>query len=207
MSRVSGIGELVRLMILSGELAPSERVIEVRLADQFGIGRAMLREALRRLEGDGLLVADDGGGMHVVRVGPAELEATLQVRAALEALSAELAAARVADGDAAPAALAELERLAAAADDARASGPPPAAAVVADRHFHRAVDALGGNHQAREALNRVWDRIVLATIHAGDGFDGPGHGELLAAILAGDAEEAAARARRHAQLTKRIVSG
>ncbi len=201
MSRVSGLTELIRSMILRGEIPAGGRVLEVQLAERLRVGRATLREVLRRLEGDGLLVADESGGMRVVRLDPDELAATLQVRAALEALSAGLAAERVQTGRTPPAAVRELASLADAADAAARAGPA-GSAVLADRTFHRAVDALAGNGPSHEALSRIWDRIVVATAQRAPhplraAAAGHEHRGLLAAIAAGDGEEASALARRH----------
>lgn len=147
MSRISGTAELLRLLILGGDLRPGERIVEVHLARRLGVERPALREALRRLEGEGLLVADDAGGMHVIVVD-------------------------------------ELQTLADITDPA----------VAADRNFHRAVAALGGNRLCRDALNHVWDRLVLAE-HVPTGHHE--HRGIAAAIVAGDEDEASAVARRH----------
>lgn len=184
MSRISGTAELLRLLILGGDIRAGERIVEVHVARRLGVERSALREALRRLEGEGLLVADDAGGMHVLTVDAQELADTLELRAALEALSAGLAARRVRDGDVAPRDLDHLETL------ADVTEPP----LSADRNLHRAVAALGGNRLCRDALNHVWDRLVLAE-HVPTGHHE--HRELTAAILAGDEGEATAIARRH----------
>src|SRR5688500_11524757 len=102
MSRISGMAELLRLLILGGDLRPGERIVEVHVARRLGVERHALREALRRLEGEGLLVADDAGGMRVIEVDGSDLTATLELRAALEALSAGLAARRVREGEVVP---------------------------------------------------------------------------------------------------------
>ena len=182
--------ELIRLMVLRGELAPGERIIEVQLAERLRVGRSTVREALRRLEGEGLLVADESGGMHVIAMDGRRLESTLRARAALEELSAGLAAGRVRGGGATPAQLRELEAL--AAPDG----------VLGDRHFHRAIATLGGNGPSRDALNHLWDRVVLAAAHDVPGAaPGPAaaaeHRALVEAIAAADEDEAAALARRH----------
>ena len=195
MSRVEGVVELVRVLLLRGEVGPGGRLVELHLADRFGAGRSTIRQALRRLEGEGLLVADDAGGMRVVALDEAALEEALQVRAGLEELSARLAARAVASGSAPASQLRELERLAAA------GGEEPT--ILADRHFHRALAALGANRLARDTLEHVWDRLVLASAHAVPGARriaqaGADHGRLVAAILDGDEEEAARVARSHA---------
>jgi DNA-binding GntR family transcriptional regulator len=201
MSRVSGLAELVRLMVLRGEVPAGGRLVELHLAEKLRTGRSTIREALRRLEGDGLLVANDSGGMRVVRLDREELAATLQVRSALEALSAGLAARRVRDGELAPATVEELAALADVAD-AAARGGTRDQAVVADRAFHRAVDALAENRPCHAALNRLWDQIVVACRQAmavppRAQLADREHRELLIAISTGDEDEAAETARRH----------
>ena len=192
----------MRLMILRGELAPGGRIVELHLAERFGVERPTLREALRQLEGEGLLVANDSGGMRLIDIDRRDLAETLQVRAALEALSAGLAAGRVKDRRAAPRALGRLMHLADRAGAARSSDTR-VAMVLADRDFHRAVVDLGGNQLCRDTLNHIWDRIVIAAAHSVPGSvrlterDGD-HRELLAAIVAGDDLAASAIARRHA---------
>jgi len=190
MSRVSGITELVRVMILRGDFGLGGHLVEFQIAEKLQTRRTTLREALRRLEGEGLLVADESGGMRVVQIGADDLEATLALRAPLEALSTGLAAAAVRDGAVADTALRSLEAL------------MPARVVLADAHFHRGIAALHGNDPCRDALSRVWDRIVLASAHltgtsrltAGAGE----HREIVAAVARGDEAEATALARRHA---------
>jgi DNA-binding GntR family transcriptional regulator len=205
MSRISGVAELIRLMILRGEIAAGARVVEPQLAQRLRIGRGGLREVLRQLEGYGLLVANESGGMRVVSLDAGELAATLHVRATLEALGAGLAAERVGDGTLAPAAVGELAELAEAAD-AAARSRPREAAVVADRNFHRAVGALAANEPCHDALDRIWDRIIVGTREPDDRrppnghLDGVHH-ELLVAIAAADAPGASELARRHVLAT------
>jgi DNA-binding GntR family transcriptional regulator len=157
-----------------------------------------MREALRRLEGEGILVSSHSGAMRVVEIDPDALRETVQARAALEGLSAGLAARRFRDGTAAAEARGTLETLAAAADDA-ARGGNAVDAALADRNFHRAVDALGANRAGRHALAAIWDRLILAEVHrlAGTPRANAHHRPLLDAIVAGDESEAADAARRH----------
>jgi DNA-binding GntR family transcriptional regulator len=198
MSRVSGAAERVRVMILAGEIAPGEPIAEERLRPRLGVGRPTLREALRRLEGEGLLVASHSGAMSVVAIDDDVLREAVQTRAALEGLSAGLAARGVRDGAVAAGALETLAALAGAADSAARSAPAIAGAM-ADRNLHRAVDALGANRPAQRALAAIWDRLILAEVHglAGPRRGRPGHASLLDAIAAGDEDEAAGAARRH----------
>ena len=198
MSRVSGVAELVRVMILSGEIGLGEPIIDERLLERLRVGRGLLREALRRLEGEGILVSSYSGAMRVVEIDEDVLRETLQARAALEGLSAGLAARRFRDGAAVAGALRTLETLADAADSAAKSGTAVVAAM-ADRNFHRAVDALGANRPGQRALAALWDRLILAEVHrlGGTPRANSHHRPLLETIVAGNEAEAADAARRH----------
>jgi DNA-binding GntR family transcriptional regulator len=198
MSRVSGTAEQVRLKVLRGDVAPGERVVELQLAESLRVPRPTLREALRQLEGRGLLTADYSGGMHVVALDEAEFEETLQTRAALETFTARTAAERRGRGEIGAQELSRGSRFAGAAP---ARGPE--AAARAERAFHLAVAALAGNGACRRALDRLFDRLLLAALQsepwsrrltsgAGD------HRRLLDAIAEGDPEGAEAIARHHA---------
>ncbi len=162
-----------------------------------------MREALRQLEGRGLVEADDAGGMHVVRLDGEEVAESLQARAVLEALSSGAAARRHGAGDVDDRALAELIRLAGAAD------------VYGDRGFHLAISRLAGNRPVHDALSRTWDRLVVGArqpdpwaqeleSQARRGRDE--HLELAGAIASGDDERASATASRHALAEAQLLS-
>jgi DNA-binding GntR family transcriptional regulator len=198
MSRVSGVAEQVRVMILRGEIGLGEPIVDERLQQQLRVRRGLLREALRRLEGEGILVASHSGAMRVIALDGDVLRETVQARAALEALSAGLAARRFRAGAVTAGARPTLQTLADAADTA-ARDETAVAAAMADRNFHRAVDALGANRPAQRALAAIWDRLILAEVHRLDGAPratAP-HGPLLEAIATGGEAEAADAARRH----------
>jgi DNA-binding GntR family transcriptional regulator len=198
MSRVSGVAEQVRVMILRGEIGLGEPIVDERLLERLHVRRGALREALRRLEGEGILVSNHSGAMRVVEIDDEALREAVQARAALEGLSAGLAARRVRDGGVPASALRTLEARARDADAAGRSGATVAAAM-ADRNFHRVVDAIGANRPAQRALAAIWDRLILAEVHrlAGAPPANAHHGPLLDAIVDGDAAEAADAARRH----------
>src|SRR4051812_50003526 len=151
MSRVSGAAEQVRVMILSGEIGLGEPILDERLLERLRVRRGTLREALRRLEGEGLLVSNHSGAMRVLEIDDDVLRETLQARAALEGLSAGLAARRFRDGGAAAGTLRTLRTLADAADSA-ARGGTALARAVADRHIPPALGALWANRAPLSCL-------------------------------------------------------
>lgn len=190
----------LRDLIVAGTYAPGQRLTETEIADSLAMSRTPVREALRALIADGL-VRSAGRGVQVVALDPEALRHAYQVRAALEALTAELAATRQAQGRIAPADLAALVEDAEQAETTTLAGDF-AAAVTHNRRFHTRIAALAGNPVAAAALDRLWDQIVVSTRAS---LDPPGrpahvnvqHRELLAAIREGRAADAAATARAH----------
>ncbi|MGW4809885.1 GntR family transcriptional regulator [Kitasatospora sp. NPDC004272] len=190
----------LRELILDGHYPPGARVGEVEVAEALGVSRTPVREAFRALAADGLL-AGAGRGLRVVRLDDEELSQVYRVRAALEALTAELAAERQRAGRLAPAELAELAALADRTHRATADGRLTEA-VRLNRGFHRRIAELAANPVALHALDRLWDQIQVSTLrslHAPARTDlvDAQHRDLLDAITAGDPAAAAATARRH----------
>ncbi|WP_191243743.1 GntR family transcriptional regulator [Amycolatopsis deserti] len=200
----------VRELIVGGAFPPGGRLTELDLSQRLAVSRTPVREALRRLESDGL-VASGQRGVTVVRLSDGELREAYLVRASLEALTAELAARRQQAGEIAPAALARLTGHAEDADRATRDGDL-ATGVRHNREFHRHIAVLSGNSLALGFLDRVWDRIVVSTR---DSLAAPSrtgqvddeHRRLVAAITAGDAATAAALARDHVLSTLSALPG
>ena len=77
----------LRQAILRGELKPGERLMEIRLANQLGVSRTPIREAIRKLELEGLVLMIPRKGAEVAEITIKDLEDVLEVRAALEELA------------------------------------------------------------------------------------------------------------------------
>lgn len=85
----------LRKAILTGELKPGERLMEIHLANQLGVSRTPIREAIRKLELEGLVVMIPRRGAEVAQITEKSLKDVLEVRRALDALCAELACDRI----------------------------------------------------------------------------------------------------------------
>ncbi len=87
----------LRKAILTGELKPGERLMEIHLADKLGVSRTPIREAMRKLELEGLVTMIPRRGAEVAQITEKSLKDVLEVRRALDALSVELACDRISD--------------------------------------------------------------------------------------------------------------
>ena len=85
----------LRHKILSGEIGPDERLVESKLAEEIGTSRTPVREALHKLEMENLIQSIPRVGYVVREITPDELDEILQIRLALESLSAKWAAAKI----------------------------------------------------------------------------------------------------------------
>jgi len=86
--------ECIREAILDGRLKPGERIMEIQLAEKLGVSRTPVREAIRKLELEGLLVMEPRKGAYVADVSLNDVVDVLEIRASLEGLAASLAAIR-----------------------------------------------------------------------------------------------------------------
>lgn len=87
----------LRQAILMGELTPGQRLMEIQLANQLGVSRTPIREAMRKLELEGLVVMVPRKGAQVAKINQKGLNDVLEVRCSLEQLAVELACERITD--------------------------------------------------------------------------------------------------------------
>lgn len=85
----------LRQAILTGELKPGERLMEIHLADQLGVSRTPIREAIRKLELEGLVTMIPRRGAEVAQITEKSMNDVLEVRRAVDALCVELACERI----------------------------------------------------------------------------------------------------------------
>jgi DNA-binding GntR family transcriptional regulator len=179
--------------ISSGALAPGERITQDDLAARLAVSRQPVLQALRLLKKEGLVQDAPGRGLLVAPLDPAALAHTYQVRGALDALAARLAAERRAT---LPAALLRDGRRAAAGRDVPAM-------LEADIHFHRALYAASGNPFIERSAETHWAHIrrAMGAVLQDTQARRPvwdEHQAIADAVARGDAETAAATAADHA---------
>ena len=176
-----------------GAFRPGDRLVESELADRFGVSRTPIREALQRLETQGLL-ARDGRSLIVASLDHNQLAELYVVRTELEGLAARLAARH-----ATPEEVRVLRSM--AAEDRALLGDLPALAR-ANRRFHKQIHLASHNRFLVQQLDLVHRSMALlaTTSLAVEGRDAGAldeHDAIVAAIAAGDGDAAAAALADH----------
>lgn len=154
----------LRRALMDGGFAAGERIREVELASRLGVSRGTLREALRHLEQEGLVVTNPHRGTFVVNPSTKEVEDIYGLRIALETYAVEQAVRTIEPED--------LTALQAVVDDLAGLAATGRAALAPrlglDLHFHELICEVGGNAR----LLRTWTelcaplRLLLATFEA-----------------------------------------
>jgi DNA-binding GntR family transcriptional regulator len=189
--------EQIRRRILDNVWPPGHRALEQEVALALGMSRTPVREALVRLQADGLVQMVPRHGMHVLPVSPTDMREIYEVLTALECTAAELLARRRPNDEE----LRPLEEATAAMDRALAADDLDAWAL-ADERFHAQLIALAGNRQLQLIVMNHWDRAHRARMFSLRLRPKPvnstrEHMALVERLRAGDAEGAARANRAH----------
>ena len=139
----------IRRRILDGALKPGHHLGEEQLAELTGTSRTPVREALRRLAGEGFVVIGANRRSYVAEFDPIEADAVFEIRARLESYAAMLAAARIE-----PSAIAKLESL---SDEIETLGPTVSHDSLTrflelNTRFHHVILDASGSRQLAVAL-------------------------------------------------------
>ncbi|NED98564.1 GntR family transcriptional regulator [Phytoactinopolyspora halotolerans] len=154
-SLVQLAADAVRKKILAGDLEPGERLIEERLTKELGISRPPLREALRLLQQEGLVVNQPRRGSTVVELTSEDVYEILTLRSGLERMAVELGVP-VQD----PARL-EVCRQALARMRACAQAEDRGGLVEAGYAFHASIVALAGHGRLSAMYNSLYQQLLL----------------------------------------------
>ena len=189
-SKTDLVAALVRELVITGELAAGEQLRQRDLAKRFGVSQTPVREAMRRLESEGLLVCDTHRGFTVVAADEGRLEENFRIRAALESLGASLAARKIDAGG--------LARLRDLNDQMRPLADDDPGYAELNREFHFTV-----YEYAHSPLLLSLMRLLWASLHGGPRVtrthaeSARQHEQIIAALAEGDAGAASARTYQH----------
>ncbi len=147
------IHDRLRQAILTGDLAAGTPVIEAEIADRLGASRTPVREALRRLEAEGLLEPRGARGTVVREVRPEDVVCILEIREALESLAARRAARRIADG--------QLRKLTALVERMHENVDEPNELERADTAFHDLILDVADGERLKRMLTDLREELII----------------------------------------------
>ena len=148
-----GVFNTLREAILRGELKPGERLMEIQLANKLGVSRTPIREAIRKLELEGLVLMIPRKGAEVAQITEKSLRDVLEVRRALENLAVQLACLRMS-----PQTLADLKAAARAFEEIL-GGEDVTAVAEADVAFHDVIYMATDNQRLISLLNNLREQM------------------------------------------------
>jgi DNA-binding GntR family transcriptional regulator len=191
----------IRERILAGRFAPGERLAEEPLSDELGVSRMPVREALRLLSAEGIVIVEPRRGASVASYTAEQVQELVEVRATLEGLNARLAARR---HD--PAQIAKLEKI--VADGSRINERTELSVIQANNaRFHEALEEVAANTVLSGMVRSLRDRtaiIFARQSRARTRENWREHEAILRAVIVGDAELAGILATRHVHNAARM---
>ena len=185
----------LKTAIITGRLRPGERVLENRISAMLNVSRTPLREAIGILEREGYFERIPTGGVRVSKLVLKELLQLNQVRIALERLTAQLAARRMAEGPPSPEDKRSLAELDAAMDryDTDIARGEPLSILESGHRVHQLIHRLSHNDVCAGLLDQVMGTMeryrALATVERSKVIARQ-HREIVEAIRSGDEERA-----------------
>ena len=144
----------LRQAILKGELKPGERLMEIQLANKLGVSRTPVREAIRKLELEGLVLMIQRKGAEVAEITRQDMEDVLEVRTALEELAVKDACDHITDAQ-----LSELKKASNEFKKALLEGKDLVTCADADMHFHDVILSATNNRRLIQMLNNLSEQM------------------------------------------------
>jgi DNA-binding GntR family transcriptional regulator len=188
------VAEELRRSILTSRRKPGDRLVEEQLSEELGVSRIPVREALRTLAAEGLVDVLPRRGASVAEISPEVARDLVEVRATLEGLNARLAARHHQ-----PTIVAELRQVLTEGNRAAKSGNVDDL-VRLNGEFHDKLAEAGRNTILWDIMRVLRERTSLvfaANTARRARQDWDEHSKILAAVIGGDEERAAALATRH----------
>ena len=195
--------ENLRGALLEGKLKSGQRLMEVQLAEQLGVSRTPIREAIRKLELEGLVLMLPRKGAYVADMSFKDLIDVLEIRATLEGLAASLASERRRDED-----IKGLEKLAKEFEDSVKNGDIESV-LKKDIEFHEYIFSLANNNKLYQLINSIWEQVHRFRVMYVSDYEASlslvdEHNKILQAIKDGNCELAKKYATDHIEIAEQF---
>ncbi len=196
--------EELKMQILTGAIVPGTRMMEVELAKEIGVSRTPIREAIRKLEKEGLVTIEPRRGAYASQISTEDMVEILEVRQNMEGLAAFFAASRMQ-----PEQLAELKEVSEHYNAAVHAGDMEEM-IKHDTRFHRIIVESCNNKILVQMIEQLQELVLRFRYIYYDNFRRAEnmpeeHLEIMNAIETGDAEAARKAADVHIDRLKELV--
>jgi len=188
------VTEAIRQSIFSGKYQPGERLVEEQLANELGVSRYPVGEALRALQAEGLVEISPRRGAAVTKVSEEEANEIVELRASLEGLCARLATRRCSPDD-----RLGIADLLSRGESASAAGDNEALAAL-HTEVHALMARIGRNRHLNEFIQSLRDKtawLYSTSLGWRARQSWAEHAAILAAVASGDEDLAAILSSRH----------
>jgi DNA-binding GntR family transcriptional regulator len=201
-SLVESIARDLREQILAGRLSPGRRISQLSIAEHYGVSRLPVREALRALSSEGLVVMESARGARVAPLDAGDLRDVYLLRERLEPMVVALAIERVTERD-----IAEAEQLVTSMDDPETAGSEW---LRLDRQFHTMWNDLVNMPRLIRMVEQLWDvaqryRALSLAFPGSASSSNVEHWLLLESIKRKSAQDASALLEVHIRHTRQTL--
>ena len=196
--------EELKRQILVGEIAPGTRMMEVELAEDMGVSRTPVREAIRKLEKEGLVTIEPRRGAYASDISIKDMVDVLEVRQMLEGTAASMAAQKVTEEE-------KLDFVEANSAYKNAVKKGNIEEIIRyDELFHQLIVSYSGNKTLNQLLSQVQELALRFRYIYYDDFSRyenmpVEHEEIEEAIISGDTQKAKVVAEEHVERLKKFV--
>lgn len=197
--------EYLRNAILAGELKPGERLMEVTIADQLGVSRTPVREAIRKLEKESFVIMIPRKGAYVADLTKNDIIEVLEIRKELEGFAAYLAAERMSDAE-----KESLARIVESFNDSMESMDKKNM-IEADNEFHSLIFEATKNQRLIAIIYDLHDQFQRFRLIYFNEFNNfkeiqESHNRIFDAIIKKDGARARKEAENHVESIRTLVN-
>ena len=196
--------ENIRKAIIEGVLKPGERLMEIQLSEQLGVSRTPVREAIRMLELEGLVVMLPRKGAYVANISKKDLMDILEVRVRLEGLAAYCATDRMTKDH-----IKKLETISKELEEAVYKNDVETM-LAKDEEFHTLIFEATGNKRLISMMINIWETVYRFRLMYMSDYSSAvnivdEHKKIIEAFKKGKANLAEKLAKEHIELAQQLL--
>lgn len=196
--------EELKMQILKGEITPGTRMMEVEMAEEMGVSRTPIREAIRKLEKEGLVTIEPRRGAYASKISTKDMIEILEVRQNMEGLAAYFAAQRMQDEDK------EKLQVLAQEYEAAVEARDTAEMIKIDTKFHHTIVEGCDNKILMQIMEQLQELVLRFRYLYYDNFKRgekmpAEHAAIYKAIIKGDEQAAREAAFMHIERLKEMI--